>query len=292
MRWDDIDAFCLVVEHGGWTAATRGTGRPKSSLSASVTRLEAAIGARLLDRTTRSLRVTEAGESLYRDAQPALSQLREAASNALAHGLEVHGTLRIAAPYEFGAHHLASVACRLMAAHPRLTLRLDVAHGPVALHAGGHDIVFAAVEHTLPASASVVTRRVATLERGLYAAPALLARHAPPEEPGDLAAWPLLAGADETAWDFAGGASLPLLHPVLRSGNASVRRDAAIAGLGVLRVTATFAADAVAAGSLVPLRPDWRCAPLSVHALLPSRRLPPAKTRAFLALLAEETASA
>src|SRR6185295_14735791 len=110
MNWDDFDAFCQVVDHGGFSAAARALERPKSSLSASVARLEAELNTRLLERTTRQLRLTEAGESLYRDMAKPFAQLRERALDALAQGEAVQGTLRIAAPYEFGAHHLAPVA--------------------------------------------------------------------------------------------------------------------------------------------------------------------------------------
>ena len=77
MNWDDFDAFCQVVDHGGFTAAARALERPKSSLSASVARLEAELGTRLLERTTRQLRLTDAGDSLYRDISRPLAQLRE-----------------------------------------------------------------------------------------------------------------------------------------------------------------------------------------------------------------------
>src|SRR5205809_184034 len=133
MNWDDFDAFCQVVEHGGFTAAARALDRPKSSLSASVARLEEQLATRLLDRTTRSLRLTEAGESLYRDISPPLSQLREVATDAAAKGARVQGTLRMAAPYEFGAHHLAQVACDVMARHPGLKVHIEVEHSRVAV---------------------------------------------------------------------------------------------------------------------------------------------------------------
>ncbi|HYF42569.1 MAG TPA: LysR family transcriptional regulator, partial [Ramlibacter sp.] len=193
MNWDDFDAFCQVVEHGGFTAAARALDRPKSSLSASVARLEEQLGTRLLERTTRSLRLTDAGESLYRDISKPLSQLREFAVDAVAKGARVQGTLRIAAPYEFGAHHLASVACRIMAAHPELKVHIDVEHARVALFERHYDIVFSAIEHSF-APSTVVAKRVYSLERGLFAAPDLIARHpalASPEDPDGL---PLLAG--------------------------------------------------------------------------------------------------
>src|SRR5688500_10895505 len=197
MNWDDFDAFCQVVDHGGFTAAARVLDKPKSSLSAAVTRLEEQLGTKLLERTTRSLRLTDAGESLYRDISRPLAQLREVAVDAVAKGAQVQGTLRIAAPYEFGAHHLAEVACKIMLAHPRLKVHLDVEHARVALFERHYDIVFSAIEPGI-APSSVVTRRVFSLERGLFAAPELLASSAELASPEYLNALPLLAGADDT----------------------------------------------------------------------------------------------
>ena len=291
MNWDDFDAFCQVVDHGGFTAAARALARPKSSLSASVARLEALLGARLLERTTRSLRLTEAGESLYRELGPPFAQLRERATEALARGEAVQGTLRIAAPYEFGAHHLASVACRVMQQHPALKVQLDVEHAPVALFERPVDLVFSALEHHA-APASVVTRRVYSLERGVFAAPQLLDAHPGLTQPEALHDVPLLAGAEDARWAFAGAdgtsVEVEVRAPRLRSGNAGVRLQAAIAGLGVARITSTFCAAAVARGELVQLLPQWQCEPLRIHALLPGRRLVPAKVRVFLEALEDE----
>jgi len=284
MNWDDFDAFCQVVEHGGFTAAARMLDRPKSSLSASVARLEEQLGTRLLERTTRSLRLTEAGESLYRDISKPFSQLRELAVDAVAKGTQVQGTLRIAAPYEFGAHHLAEVACRIMARHPQLKVHIDVEHSRVALFERNYDIVFSAIEHTF-ASSSVVTRKVYSLERALFASPGLIAG-ATLNSPEDLNSLPLLAGADDNDWEFTAAdgtaAKIDVRNPRMRSGNAGVRLQAAEAGLGVARITATFCAAAVQQGRLVTLLPAWRCAPLRIYALLPGRRLMPAKVREFM----------
>jgi DNA-binding transcriptional LysR family regulator len=284
MNWDDFDAFCQVVEHGGFTAAARALDRPKSSLSASVNRLEEQLGARLLDRTTRSLRLTDAGESLYRDISRPLSQLREIATDAAARGGQVQGTLRIAAPYEFGAHHLAQVTCEVMARHPGLKVHLDVEHSRVAVFERHYDIVFTPIEHSF-APSTVVTRRVFSLERGLFASPALVAAHAV-TAPEDLNAAPLLAGAEDVDWTFTapdgGEAKVEVRNPRMRSGNAGVRLEAAIAGLGVARITATFCEPAVREGRLVKLMPSWRCAPLRIFALMPGKRLVPAKVREFM----------
>jgi DNA-binding transcriptional LysR family regulator len=291
MNWDDFDAFCQVVDHGGFTAASRALDRPKSSLSASVSRLEEQLGTRLLERTTRQLRLTEAGESLYRDISRPFAQLRERAVDALAQGARVQGTLRIAAPYEFGAHHLAEVAFRVMRQHPQLKVHMDVEHARVALFERHYDLVFSAIEHSF-APSTVVTRRVYTLERGVFASPELLAGQAAPAHPEELNELPLLAGGDDQSWGFTDGAGqvveVEMRNPRMRSGNAEVRLKAAIAGMGAVRITSTFCAQAVAEGKLVQLVPAWRCAPLRIYALLPGRRLVPAKVRTFLELLEQE----
>jgi DNA-binding transcriptional LysR family regulator len=292
MNWDDFDAFCRVVDHGGFSAAARALERPKSSLSASVARLEEQLGSRLLERTTRSLRLTEAGESLYRDIAGPLAQLRDVAGEALAKGGTVQGTLRIAAPYEFGAHHLAAVACRMMAAYPELKIHIDVEHARVALFERHYDIVFSATDHGLPAS-GIVARRVFSLVRGVFAAPALVSRGLP-ATPDDLAALPLLAGADDADWTFTDPAGthagIEVRQPRLRSANAGIRLQAALAGLGAARITATYCAQAVSEGRLVQLLPEYECAPLLVYALLPGRKQVPAKVRLFLDTLEELSA--
>ena len=285
MNWDDFEAFCQVVEHGGFTAAARALDRPKSSLSASVTRLEEQLASRLLERTTRSLRLTDVGESLYREVSRPLAQLREAAVDALAKGERVQGTLRIAAPYEFGAHHLAAVACTVMASHPELKVHIDVEHARVALFDRNYDIVFSSIEHAF-APSTIVVKRVFSLQRGLFAAPSLVTQFAAMAAPEDLHALPLLAGADDSEWEFSLGdgtaSKVEVRNPRMRSGNASVRLEAALAGLGVARITSTFCAPSLAAGKLVQLLPSFECAPLKIYAMLPGRRLVPAKVRAFL----------
>jgi DNA-binding transcriptional LysR family regulator len=285
MNWDDFEAFCQVVDHGGFTAAARALNRPKSSLSASVARLEATIGSRLLERTTRQLRLTEAGERLYREISRPLSQLRELAIEAVSRSTEVQGELRLAAPYEFGAHHLAPVACDVMRDHPALRIHLDVEHARVPLFERHYDIVFTSIEHGATPS-SVVSRNVFSLERGLFASPAFMREFPEFASADDLQVMPLLAGTEDQHWEFTGPdgstAEVEVRNPRLRSGNADVRQQAAIAGFGVARITATFCKDAVAEGRLVRLLPGWQCAPLRIYALLPGRQLVPAKARVLL----------
>lgn len=285
MDWDDLDIFCNVIDHGSFSGAARVLRRPKSSVSASVARLEARLGTRLIERTTRRLRLTETGESLYREMSPLFAHLREALGAAAAMGESVSGRLRIAAPYEFGAHHLGAVACEMLARHSDLEIDIDVEHQPVNLFDQQYDIVFTMVDKDLP-STSGVAKRVFSLERGLFASPAFLGRLEPPVTPYDLKSLPLLAAASDTEWSFLdsnhGQHSIPVAAPRLRSSNAGIRLQAALAGLGVARITATFCEPSVEAGELTRLLTDYECAPLRVYALLPARRLMPLKVKLFL----------
>ncbi|MCC8977564.1 LysR family transcriptional regulator [Bradyrhizobium sp. 10BB] len=285
MEWRDWELFCEVVEHGGFTAAARVLGHPKSSLSAAVQRLEANLGLRLIERTTRHLRLTDSGDTIYRKVRPLFAALHDTHSEALAMSSAVAGTLRIKAPYEFGAHHAGPVACAVMGRYPELAIRIDVEHDIVNPIAENYDIVFAMLEAPLP-SAGIVIRRVFTLERGLFAAPALLEKSGEPRTLDELRQLPLLTGPSDPPWAITapGGAveHLAVDRARLTSSNAHVRLQAALAGHGVLRVTASYTRAAVAAGELRRLLPDHACEPLNVHALLPARQFVPAKVRCFL----------
>jgi DNA-binding transcriptional LysR family regulator len=285
MDWDDLDIFCHVIDQGSFSGAARILGRPKSSVSASVTRLEARLGSRLIERTTRRLRLTEAGESLYREMAPLFGHLRDALGDAVAKGQTVSGRLRIAAPYEFGAHHLGAVACAMLPQHPSLEIDIDVEHQPVDLFDQQYDIVFAMVDRDLPTT-SGVARRVFSLERGLFASPGFVDCAGRPETPYDLKSLPLLAASSDREWAFTDSVGrtleIPVVVPRLRSSNAGIRLQAALAGLGIARITSTYCQPAIEAGELVQLLKDYECAPLRVYALLPARRLMPLKVRLFL----------
>src|SRR6476646_2420733 len=179
MEWRDWELFCEVVQHGGFSAAARVLGHPKSSLSAAVQRLEANLGLRLIERSTRHLRLTDAGDTIYQRVRPLFIALHDTHGEALAMSSAVAGTLRIKSPYEFGAHHAGPVALELMARYPDLVIRIDVEHEIVSPVAENYDIVFAMLESPLP-STGIVIRKVSSLERGLYAAHA--GRACPPSD--------------------------------------------------------------------------------------------------------------
>jgi len=290
MEWRDWELFCEVVQHGGFSAAARVIGHPKSSLSAAVQRLESNLGLRLIERTTRHLRLTDAGETIYRRVKPLFIALHDTRSEALAMSSSVAGTLRIKSPYEFGAHHAGPVACELMSRYPDLAIRIDVEHEIVSPVVEHYDIVFAMLETPLP-SAGIVIKRVFSLERGLFAAPGLLDRLGEPHDLEGLSRFPLLTGPNDASWALTTPAGavehLPVEKARVTSSNAHIRLQAALAGHGILRVTASYTRAAVEAGLLRRVLADHICEPLSVHALLPARQFIPAKVRCFLEAMEE-----
>jgi DNA-binding transcriptional LysR family regulator len=288
MNWDDFDAFCHVVREGGFTAAARTLQWPKSRVSTAVARLEAALDSRLLERTTRRIGLTAQGEELYRKAAPVFERLRTLRDESAASARTVAGRLRIAAPYEFASHHLGPVASDLLGRYPALEIDIDMHYDRVDLVAERYDIVFTALDSVLPDS-GLVARRIFCLQRGIFAAPGLVARYGEPKTPADLALLPMIASRDDAEWLFhdAHGTSITVsVAPRMRSPNASLRLQAAIAGLGVARITATFCDATVAAGRLVRLLPGFDCDPLRMYALLPGRQRLPARVRVFLQALA------
>lgn len=298
MNWDDYDLFCHVIEHRGFSAAARALNCPKSTVSAAVSRLESALGVRLLERTTRQVRPTEFGQGLYQSIGILFAGLREARAEAFAQGAQgaaVTGTLRITGPHEFSTFQLGPVICSLLASHPQLTVCLDVADdtiNPVDLR---YDIAFTRLDGTQPL-ASLVQRRVMSFARGVFAAPTLLQTRGVPRTPQDLLGLSLLCATHDNEWVFTalGGAtvSVSTLAARLRSSNTAVRRQAAVAGRGVAQLPVFYAEDAVQNGQLLRLVPDYTCAPLQIYAILASKSQMPAKVRLFLDALARHVGAA
>lgn len=293
MSYDDLNIFRQVAADGSFTKAAENLNRPKSSISTAVSRLEAYLGLRLLERTTRRIRLTDAGTNLYNESAEHLNALHDLMLSAQTHSQSISGTLRLAAPYEFGAHHLASIAARLMAEHADLRIILDVKYGPADFFDTNYDIMFSLIDQELPNS-SIVMKKVFELHRGLFASPDFLRRHATPQTPQDLEALPLLCAADERTWQFEPdkSGSEPILvdvgEPRLNTSNADFRKRAALEGVGVIRVTASFCQNEVENGSLKQLLPDYQCQPLKVIALMPTRRLTLPRVRLFLDTLAAD----
>lgn len=285
--WNDWENFCWVVEAGSFTGASDMTGVPKSSISLSLSRLEARLGNRLLDRTTRKIRVTDLGQTLYARIKPLLNELREADNDARSNQQKVSGTLRLAAPYETGWLHLAPALGKLLKAHPELRVEIDDTRKIPNLLEQRYDIAFVKTDARLPDS-SLVSKRVVAMERAFFAAPEMISRRGLPRKLQDIESWPTIVDMDDEYWDLMeDGQEVErmALSPTIRTYNVEIRVRAALDGLGVVRLLPAYIEDQLKSGKLVRLFPQHLSSPLKVYALTPARRLPPAKVRALLEAL-------
>lgn len=285
--WNDWHAFVLVATLGSFTRAAERLDAPKSSISQAVARLERRLGERLLERSTRRLRLTGRGEALLRELAPLFERLEEVAEGEAAQGDAPRGVLRIAAPYEFGAVQLGEVVNHMLQHYPLLQIEVDVVGRRVDPLAEGYDIAFTITPDSLPDS-SQIAKTVYAVERGLYGAPSLLAKLGRPRTVAELANWPLIAAPTEAQWIFVdpqGQREAVELHPRLRTPNAGLRVQAVLAGLGLSVISHRYCEAEVTAGRLARVLPEQQPENLRIYALMPARRLMPSKTRVFMQAL-------
>lgn len=283
-----LAVFAAVVHHGSMSAAARAMGMSTSAVSQQVRLLEQAHGVTLLHRSTRKLSVTDAGARLGEHAGAmvrAASQARQ--QLVLAHDAP-SGELRMSSPVGF-ARHVAVALAPVLAAHPSLRLRLLVDDARIDLIDARVDL---AVRGGRLPDSSWAARRLCGLEWVLCAAPAYLARQAPPRAPADLTAhqW-LAAGEEGTALRLAlqgpGGEQQSLrLEARATSNNQFSLQQLCSAGLGMASLPRADVHEDLQAGRLVTVLPDWRQVLLPVFAVTPQRDNQPAKVRHAIAALA------
>lgn len=293
MQLEDLQIFVATLEQRSFTAAARAMGLSKQYVSRRIGALEAALGVRLLNRTTRRLQPTELGLALYERAQGILAAVRDTEEMLTSHSATVRGTLRVSAPVSFGTLHLAQRLPRFMQMHPDVEITLDLNDRHVDLIAEGYDMALRG--GVLPDS-SLIARRLALVCIEVVAAPAYLQARGTPVHPDELAAHEclLFGQGGPVEWPFqVDGKTVRLpVHGRLRANNGEVVRDAAIAGLGIASLPDFIVAQAVADGRLVRLLEAFQAPIAGVHAVYPSHRQPSRAVQAFTEFLREELAGA
>jgi DNA-binding transcriptional LysR family regulator len=272
-------AFAAVVREGGFTAAARQVGASKQGLSDQVARLEAALGVRLLERTTRRVRPTEAGER-YCARCAAIVEQAEAANRELLAGLaEPTGTLRVASTATFGELILVDAVARYVSAWPRVSVDLFLADRPVNVVEEGYDIAF---WFERPADTSFIAKRIAPAATYFVAHPSFVARHGVPASPQRLGRWIEWTSRSDHGQDAP---------PVLRVNSPRAALAAALRGIGVARLPSLLVAEDVRAGRLVVLFDGQPARSSEIHAIYPAGRFVPPKTRRFLETVEAAAAS-
>jgi DNA-binding transcriptional LysR family regulator len=279
-RVDGVAIFAEVAERGSFAEAARRLNRSPAAVTRAVAELEARLGVRLLNRTTRAVSVTEPGQRFLAGARRVLSDLAEIEQAAIGQGSAPRGELRLTAPIAFGRRHVLPLVTDFLARFPEVSVRLTLIDRPVDLVEEGLD---AAIRIGTLADTSAIATRVGSLRRVAVAAPAYLKRRGLPKTPRELAAHDVIAfsGMDGTQrWRFAGGEAP--IKPRLIVNTAEAAIDAAVSGFGITRVLSYQAVDALADKSLVRLLRDHEGDDIPVHVVYPDGRHPPPKLRAFL----------
>jgi DNA-binding transcriptional LysR family regulator len=286
----DISVFVQVVERGSFTAAAERLELSKAAVSKYVARLERKLGARLLNRTTRRLTLTEAGEALYRRAGAALAELASAQEEVVELTGEPRGRLRVTAPVHFGGTVLAPMIGTFRGRYPQITLDLDLDNRLVDLVKGRFDL---GVRISALASSSLVARRFAEVRSVTCASPDYLARCGYPQAPAELRAHECLSySLDRTPseWHYRrprGAWFSVRVGGRFRCNNDSALIRAALDGNGILHCPDLFITDALQSGRLVPLLQGYESRPLSLNAVFPTRENLAPKVRVFVNFLAE-----
>ena len=284
-----LASFVAVVGAGSFVGAADALGLSKAAVSRHVADLEARLGVRLLHRTTRRLSLTDDGQRFHARAVELLATADEMEAEMGASSGEATGLLRINAPLTFGNLHLAPLWPRFIAQHPRVTLDVTLNDRTVDLVEEGFDI---AVRITSLADSQLVSRQLASTRIVLCASPGYVAAHGAPTHPDELAQHRLIAyaywtGGDHWRFTGPGGEARVRVQPWLHTNSGDTCRIAALHDQGVILQPDFLVGDDLRRGDLVELMPHWRSVTLGIHALYPTRKHLPMKTRHLVDFLAD-----
>ena len=284
-----MKVFVRVVETGSFSAIARENATTQSSVSKQVAALEAHLGAKLLSRSTRSLSLTEEGETFFPEARRLVSDF-EAAEGRLRSGkAQLMGWLRVAASVGYGRRILMPRVRSFLERHPAVRIDLRLSDGFTDLIEQGVDVAIRIGD--LPDS-SLVARKIGVSERVLVAHPAYFERLTGGgprlEHPRDLMAHNCIVYtevATQNAWEFIGPSGETEHVRVagnLQSNSSEAIRAAALSGLGVCHAPSWLLHDELASGLVIRLLPEWQGRPIPIHAVYPSHRQHVAKIEAFV----------
>ncbi|MEH6461890.1 LysR family transcriptional regulator [Chitinimonas sp. JJ19] len=297
-RFRAMQTFVRVAETGSFVRAAEAMGLSKASISLIISELETELGARLMQRTTRKLSLTEAGQAYLARCQDILEAVNEADAMLTARQTEARGVLRAYAPLSFAQHHIVPVLPAYRAAFPEVRIDLVLGARPVDMVEEGFDLALLFEQQGL--ASSLVARRLAYSDLILCAAPGYLAQYPPLDTPADLEGQQLLAsgnwldsrlyrGTEETV-------NVRWPTPALSCNTQDVLRASAVAGMGIAILPSYVASESLRLGELVRVLPAWRAGRLDLCLVFPSRRFLSAKVRGaadfILARFAEFAGSA
>lgn len=287
-RLDAMAAFVTAVDEGSLAAAARCLGHSPAAVTRAIASLKDRLGARLLHRTTRALRLTPLGETYLATCRQVLDELQRAERGAAADQDTPRGLLTLTAPVLFGRLRVRPALDQFLDANPAVQARLILLDRVVNLTDEGIDV---AVRFAHLPDSSLVATHLGEVRRVLCASPAYLERHGVPQTPPELSGHACIMSNEAAAepWSFAHEASgrrralqMAVIHPRLIVNAAAAAIDSVLEGHGITRVMSYQVASDVVAGRLVLLLTGYEPPPIPVHFVMPADRSRTAKLRAFI----------
>lgn len=287
---NDLLLFARVMEAGSFSRAAQRCGLPKSTVSRRIAALEAALGERLLTRTTRQLAITEFGERILDHARRLLEEAEAAHALAQHRQAAPRGTLRVSLPPDFVELDLVPLLLGFAQRYPEVGLELDLSPRRVDLVAERFDVAVR-IAARLPDDSSLVARRITDLRHGLYASPVYLDRAGRPASPRELPAHTglrlITSSGEALPWRLACAKEHweGLSAGPLAANSVGLLRELAVRGMGIAALSERQAAPLEAARLLERVLPRWQLPTMTVWGVTPGRRLLPARVTAFLEML-------
>lgn len=284
-KFGDLDVFARVVTSRSMSAAARELNLSPAVISKRIRRLEERLGVRLIQRTTRQLALTQAGQGFYERVVAILGSLEEAEAFVASGAAQARGLLRVSAPTSFGRLHIAPHLKRFLDAQPLVTVDLTLSDAFVDIVGEGIDLAVRIAELQ---DSSLVARRLAPNHRLLCATPDYLARCGTPQALDDLAHHTLIAhNADQWRLEGPGGPVAVRLGGPLRTNSSEVVREALLSGLGIALRSTWDVGPELKSGRLQQVLPGYSGGKrVAIHAVYPSRRHLEQKVRVFVEFLA------
>jgi len=285
-RLQAMEVFVAVVDSGGFASAARKLDLSAPVVTRAVAELEARLGVRLLTRTTRTVRVTEAGARYADDCRRILADVGDSENATSGSRSQLKGLLSVTAPVLFGNLHVTPILAEYLQRYPEVDVQCVFVDRVVNLVDEGLDVAVRIGE--LPDS-TLRAVRVGQVRRMLVASPGYITTHGRPQRPDELSAHVLIHPTQVLPypeWRFTEGGR-PLvqrIRPRLRTTTNDTARSFALAGLGIARLLSYQVADALASGALLPLLEDFETPPLPVHIVHHEGRHATQKVRAFVDL--------
>jgi DNA-binding transcriptional LysR family regulator len=282
----DVAIFVAVIDAGSFTLAAERLELSKSMVSKCVNRLEAALGSRLIQRTTRRLHLTEAGTALYESSRTALAAIEEARLAVSKLQGAPRGVLKVSASPAFGSIVLPRVVNRLRKAHPDLAIELVLEDRHADLVREGIDVALRVTGE--PPETGLVYRRLGPNRQVVCASPAYLKAHGTPKTPQDLKSHECIAHTQRSnprLWQFTsrgGGKTSVQIEPRVAVTSSLALRACALEGLGIVEVNSYIVGADISAGRLARILDGYEPRELSIYAVFPARRFLAPKVRVFV----------